>query len=142
MYVVLLLTLAITWMGCAPTTSTVLCGNGELESGEECDPPDGDTCDTDCTIIEDTEPVCGDSVIDPGEDCDPPDGASCDAACQTIPGGGAVCGNSVVEAGEDCAAASPHRCSRKKPRVRCQDLAAEKESYAATVSLKKPWAVS
>lgn len=62
---------------CAPAA---LCGNGDIDPGEDCDPPNGVTCDADCQRI----PTCGDSILDPGEDCDPPDGVFCDAACQDI----------------------------------------------------------
>lgn len=59
----------------------VSCGNGTLEAGEECDPPNGTTCDSSCQRI----PVCGDGFIDVPEACDdgnttPGDG--CSAACQ------------------------------------------------------------
>lgn len=109
-YVVLMVAMGIAWTGCSPTAPPAVCGNGAVEAGEQCDPPDGDTCDTDCTIIEDTEPMCGDSVIDPGEDCDPPDGDACDTDCQTIPVGGPDCGNGVVGDGEECEPPGTQTC--------------------------------
>ncbi|MFQ5414970.1 MAG: thrombospondin type 3 repeat-containing protein, partial [Phycisphaerae bacterium] len=63
------------------------CGNGIVELGETCDPPDGATCSSNCQTI-----ACGNGVVDQGEQCDPPDGVTCDASCQNI-GGGAGCGN-------------------------------------------------
>lgn len=63
----------------------VSCGNGTVEAGEECDPPNGTTCDSSCQRI----PVCGDGFIDAPETCDdgnttPGDG--CSATCQTETG--------------------------------------------------------
>jgi len=62
-----------------------LCGNGQLDDGEECDdgPENSDTlpdhCRTDCS-----DPWCGDGVVDPGdgEECEPPGTLLCDADCQ------------------------------------------------------------
>ncbi len=59
-----------------------VCGDGDLEAGEECDDGNldaGDGCRADCTLE-----VCGDGILDPGEGCDdgnlmPGDG--CDAVC-------------------------------------------------------------
>lgn len=56
-----------------------VCGNSEVEIGEECDPPDGLHCDAKCQWI------CGDGVVQDGEQCDdggqdPGDG--CDENCQ------------------------------------------------------------
>ena len=45
-----------------------------------CDPPDGITCDTDCTLIE-----CGNGQVEVGEECDPPNTSTCDANCQRVP---------------------------------------------------------
>jgi hypothetical protein len=60
------------------TSSTPVCGNGQVEGTELCD--DGnevntDACRNDCTL-----PLCGDGILDAGEQCD---GASV---------GGATCG--------------------------------------------------
>ena len=74
--------LALDEGGCLPAS---LCGNGQLDDGEECD--DGsansdtlpDHCRTDCS-----DPWCGDGVVDPGngEECEPPGTLLCDADCQ------------------------------------------------------------
>jgi len=82
-----------------------LCGNGEIDDGEECDDgPDNsdvlpDHCRQNCTL-----PRCGDGVVDPGEgeQCDDGnlvDGDGCDSDCTFSSG---VCGNGIVDPGEDC----------------------------------------
>jgi hypothetical protein len=58
-----------------------LCGNQQVDEGEQCDPPDGVTCDEACQTISSS---CGDGFIDQGETCDPPDGVFCDDDCQRI----------------------------------------------------------
>src|SRR5207249_1181624 len=42
------------------------CGNGEIDSEEQCDPPNTATCDALCRL----KPSCGNSSVDPGEQCD------------------------------------------------------------------------
>jgi len=80
-----------------------LCGNGQLDGGEECD--DGsansdtlpDACRTSCV-----EAFCGDGVVDTGEECDDGnqiDGDGCQSDCTLTPG---VCGDGVVDPGEEC----------------------------------------
>ncbi|MFQ5414815.1 MAG: M12 family metallo-peptidase, partial [Phycisphaerae bacterium] len=63
-----------------------VCGNGIVEPGEQCDPPDGVTCDANCQFI--GNPVCTPSAGDcctangtPG--CN--DSACCDAICAFDP---------------------------------------------------------
>ncbi len=67
-----------------------VCGNGIVETGEQCDPPDGDTCDTLCHSIDTGggEPLCGNGIEETGEECDPPDERTCDTDCQLINIGG------------------------------------------------------
>ena len=61
------------------------CGNGRLESPEECDDGDensdvlADACREDCTRAR-----CGDDVIDSGEQCDG-EGLLCDESCHVSP---------------------------------------------------------
>mgnify|MGYP002630576794 CR=1 FL=1 len=77
-----------------------VCGDGELELGEQCDDgPDNadlpDKCRTTCI-----KPDCGDAIIDAGEQCDDGNLTTTDAcvACKV-----AVCGDSYVHLGaEDC----------------------------------------
>ena len=57
-----------------------LCGNGTVDTGEQCDPPNGTTCDSNCQNI-----VCGDGVRAGQEQCD--DGNlvnldGCDSHCK------------------------------------------------------------
>ena len=60
------------------------CGDGELNTGEECDNGDAnsdtepDACRTTCRL-----PACGDDVIDADEECD--GGEQCTDACQSDP---------------------------------------------------------
>lgn len=84
-----------------------VCGNGRVETGEQCD--DGntnnaDTCSNTCRTQ--ILPVCGNGKVETGEQCD--DGNrnnadTCSNTCrkQTIPVL-PVCGNSKLEAGEEC----------------------------------------
>lgn len=67
---------------CAPAP---VCGNGTVESGEQCEPPNTRTCDAKCQTVQAVAgPVCGNQKVETGEQCDPPDGKTCDAQCQTI----------------------------------------------------------
>jgi len=63
-----------------------LCGNGTVDRGEDCDPPDGAACSPTCqTLSED----CSNGVDDDGDDqidCDDPDCAStCVITCANAP---------------------------------------------------------
>ena len=75
------------------------CGNGELEPGEDCDPPDGIFCDQNCQDIDNCSPdpcnqgnVCSPEVCtaDPGDNsaiCTPDPGAAAGNACSPPAGG-------------------------------------------------------
>ncbi|MEM6995514.1 MAG: FG-GAP-like repeat-containing protein [Myxococcota bacterium] len=76
-----------------------LCGNGELDPGEECDDSnqdDNDWCTSACVMA-----TCGDSLVwDAAETCDDgnrKDGDGCAANCVLE-----SCGDGVVDAGEQC----------------------------------------
>lgn len=105
----------------------ILCGNGRLDKGEQCDDRnriDRDRCSSDClrcTLPKGTTSirrlgcpnVCGDGVVVAGEECDDGnknDGDGCNSNCRlpnritiftNIPGL-SVCGNGVIDSGEEC----------------------------------------
>lgn len=99
-----------------PSAVVTFCGNGIAEPGEDCDPPNGNTCTDACKFDPNggvkssssssrpaPAPTCGNAVRDPGEECDNGrlNGLSptCDANCRIK-----YCGNGVVERerGEEC----------------------------------------
>src|SRR5688572_6400712 len=60
--------------GCEPAASPEpdrppepRCGDGVVQAGEACDPPDGVTCDAACAQIE-APPGCGDDLGEPDND--------------------------------------------------------------------------
>jgi cysteine-rich repeat protein len=83
------------------TLGVAVCGNGVVETGEQCDDGNNnnfDGCSEHCTLE-----ICGNGTIDASEQCDDgntADGDGCSANC-TIEGGTA-CGNGVIEPGEEC----------------------------------------
>jgi cysteine-rich repeat protein len=103
---------------CRLNCTLPFCGDNIIDNlaprFEECDPPDGETCDDQCKII--VGAACGDGVIDAGETCDDANttnGDGCSSACQVENGFSCagepsvctldpVCGNGTVEAGETC----------------------------------------
>ena len=76
------------------------CGDGSLDTGEECDDGnniDGDGCSAVCKTEQD--PYCGDGNLDSGEQCDDGNnvnGDGCSAACNTEGGGGGGGGGTVL----------------------------------------------
>ena len=54
-------------VGCGSTSPALLCGNGEVDSGETCD--DGTVADDGCTNACQL-PACGDGLVQTGEACD------------------------------------------------------------------------
>jgi hypothetical protein len=74
-----------------------VCGNGVIETGEECD--GGPTPPARCPACE-IVPTCGDGIVDAPEECDTAGpSATCDANCQDVID---LCGNGVVDPGEEC----------------------------------------
>lgn len=86
--------------GCEP--SDAICGNGQVEPGEECD--DGNRFNYDaCTNTCATRSYCGNGIVEDGEQCD--DGNlnnndDCTRTCQSRVN--SSCGNGIVEEGEEC----------------------------------------
>jgi hypothetical protein len=87
-----------------------ICADGFVQHGEQCDPPRPGFCDVTCQNI---PPMCGDGFVQAGEQCDPPQPGVCSPTCQLIVG--PICGNSIVEAGEQCDPPQQNICS-----VTCQ----------------------
>jgi hypothetical protein len=76
------------------------CGNCIVEAGEDCDPPDGETCDENCMTI---EGMCGDGVINqPSEECDGADLGDCQMGCESNCTCSPYCGDGNIDAGEEC----------------------------------------
>lgn len=81
------------------------CGNGAVETGEECEDGnmvDGDGCSAACHI--EVPAICGNSILETGEGCDDGNtvsGDGCDSACH-VEAIAPVCGNFILEAGEEC----------------------------------------
>lgn len=80
-------------------TGGQVCGNGTIESPEECDDGNtvsGDGCSSGCK-----KEFCGDGVVQSGEQCDDgnnTNGDGCDSTCHREP----TCGNGTVDPGERC----------------------------------------
>ena len=88
----------------APPPPPPTCGDGHVDSGEECDDGNnmnGDGCSAGCT--NEPEPCCGDGHLDAGEECDDgntTDGDGCSATCTTE--SGPTCGDGHVDDTEAC----------------------------------------
>lgn len=80
---------------------TAVCGNGTVETGEECDDgntANGDGCSATCTEegAQQVTPVCGNGALESGEECDDgntTDGDGCDSNCETEESATDVCDN-------------------------------------------------
>lgn len=94
-------------------TVAPLCGNGVVETGEQCDLGSSGngacpkTCSATCTTNTCTSQVCGNGVREGTEQCD--NGANngacpktCSSTCETNTCTTQSCGNGVVETGEQC----------------------------------------
>jgi hypothetical protein len=120
---------------CVDTSSSTAecsanCGNGSVDSGEDCDGSDLDgetctsqgydggslSCDSSCSFDVDACYYCGDGSVDSGEDCDGSDldgesctsrgydggSLSCDSSCNFDEDACYVCGDGNADSGEDC----------------------------------------
>lgn len=100
------------------------CGNGTLDSGEQCDDGNtspGDGCSAFCRLEQNlvaAASVCGDGQLSPSEECDDGnrrDNDGCSTACLLEIG---ICGDGIIQSllGEQCEQASPLptgvQCSR------------------------------
>src|SRR5262249_16848729 len=95
--------IVVTACGSKQEPAGAVCGNGVVEAGEQCDPPNGTTCSATCQSV--AAPTCGDGKVNaPGEQCDPPNvaattyGAGCDAMCKTTPSLCAACETTKCDA--------------------------------------------
>jgi cysteine-rich repeat protein len=82
-------------------TTTSICGNGIIESGESCDDGNmvnGDGCSNTCSV----EAFCGNGIVESGETCDDGNTVNGDGCSNTCKVETAVCGNGIVENGESC----------------------------------------
>lgn len=79
--------------GCVPGP----CGDGTLDPGEECDPPNGFSCDPSCRVVCSPPPsTCGNGWLDPGEACEPPGAGGCTPNCQAAPCGPPITGEIAI----------------------------------------------
>ena len=70
------------------------CGNSRVDLGEDCEPPNTESCDEFCKTIIPELGYCGDGEVDDGEECD--GGENC-VNCMKI-----ECGNNRLDRGEEC----------------------------------------
>ena len=90
--------MALVALAPACTEEEGTCGDGVVQSGEECD--DGNEVDTDSCTSTCRHQRCGDGVVQPGEECDDGNDVDFDACSNTCRG--AVCGDGVLQTGEAC----------------------------------------
>lgn len=108
-------TLACTWKNWSACQPVGTCGDGRVDSGEECD--DGNTNNNDACTNVCRNNVCGDAALYSGvEECDFGDRngtlscsadygstcASCSVTCRQVASSGGFCGNGVKEGPEQC----------------------------------------
>jgi len=107
--------------GCSSNCQREYCGDGTVQSVEECEPPNTSYCDSYCRRKDDDDDdddddgysrprqVCGDGSLQGSERCEYdwhcPEGQICDnCGCKTPTTGhtNPMCGNGKQETGEDC----------------------------------------
>ena len=81
--------------------SSVRCGDGIVDAGEECDdgntnPTDG--CTNDCHVLA----ICGDGTLEGSEECDDHNNVSGDGCSSACKDEATVCGDGVVDFDEQC----------------------------------------
>ncbi|MCF7844301.1 MAG: DUF4215 domain-containing protein [Kiritimatiellales bacterium] len=88
-----------------------LCGNGQIDDGEQCDDGThnsdkvGSTCRSDCIL-----PRCGDGILDPGETCD-------DGNLLSTDGCSSSCNKEEEDKKKEAVVASVHTSMPQKPVV-------------------------
>lgn len=82
------------------------CGDGTVDPGEQCDPPNGTTCNDNCRLTGSGE--CGNGIVEAGEQCELPNGITCDNTCALIIPAG--CGNDIIDDGEECEPPNTTHC--------------------------------
>jgi hypothetical protein len=87
------------------------CGNGVVNSGEQCDGANDSACPGAC-LPNCQCPKCGDQQVNrPGEQCDGVDDSACPGQCQANCTCAAVsCGDGVTQVGEECDGADDAAC--------------------------------
>ena len=123
--------LGAAFFACGESPAAPACGDGVIDAGEQCEPPNSASCDAACLVVnlncgdglvdgaeqcDDsnvvsgdgcrancTNEVCGDGLQDPQEQCDDGNTTNGDGCSSAcaVEGGG-VCGNNQAEAGEGC----------------------------------------
>jgi len=89
------------------TFTSQICGNGILEGFEECDPPDGVTCDAYCYFAAPPETSCSDLLDDDYDglrDCEDP-------TCKALP----ICTPGATPVGGVCSASSDCQANNTDP---------------------------
>ncbi|MDD4477348.1 MAG: Ig-like domain-containing protein, partial [Patescibacteria group bacterium] len=114
-----------------------LCGNGLLEAGEDCDPPNKNAgCGLNCLYIGNTSTsTCGNGLLEHefGEECDTADantkigcGANClhigsEKTTGAIDADASICGNGQIGKGEDCDIGISGSIANPKSSLNCSE---------------------
>ena len=126
-----LLTGGVVASGCSQSSSQI-CGNGQLESGEICDDGNAvndDTCSNVCTTPI-FSPTCGDGEVQTGEACDGADLAGSTCASQGFESGALGCD-------ADCAF-DTSQCNTGAEITQCRDLPAAQSGTCDTTVPASP----